>query len=64
MGFGQESHPENRGPKVVINDRFDKHSGTLGITSSKLFIDDRFYKQSGPLGSACSELYVSDSFYK
>ena len=64
MGFGQESHPENRGPKVFINDMFYKDSGTFAITCSKLFINDRFYKQSGPLGFACSELFINDRFYK
>ena len=50
--------------KTLINNRFYKHSGSLGFASSKPSINNRIYKRSGRHGITISEHAINDRFYK
>ena len=50
--------------RSLINNRFYKHSGSLGFASSKPSINNRVYKHSGPHGITNTEHSINDRFYK
>ena len=50
--------------RSLINNRFYKHSGSLGFASSKPCINNRVYKHSGPHGITNTEHSRNDMFYK